>query len=85
MGKLISSETLSPTLRLSEQSDGYWLWDETRSMNLSMRAKSGVAALVEALSYYQERLSKVEKEHRELSHKVDAFVAQFVEDADERF
>ncbi len=40
----------------------YWLYDTTRGMNLSMRAKTEQAAFIEALMYYQKRLSKVEGE-----------------------
>lgn len=32
--------TLTKTLTLSECSDGFWLYDETRGMNLSMRART---------------------------------------------
>jgi hypothetical protein len=78
--KPISHVELSPTLSLSESHDGFWLYDKTRSMNLSMRAKSAQAAFVDALSYYQERLQHVEKEHATLKGKVDAFVGQFCED-----
>ena len=56
MSKVISNTKLSNTLDLSECKDGWWLWDQTRGMNLAMRAKSRDAAFVEALSYYQERL-----------------------------
>lgn len=79
---------LSPTLGLSEYTNprngsfGFWLYDKTRGMNLSMRAKTERDALVEALSYYQEQLTKVEQAHLALTQKVDAFVVQFV-DADD--
>jgi len=82
MGKHISSNKLTETLTLSECSDGFWLYDETRGMNLSMRAKTPQDAFVECISYYQGRLSEVENEHRKLTAKVDAFVSQFVEGED---
>ena len=82
MGKQISSTELSPTLTLSECTDGFWLWDETRGMNLSMKAKTAQAAFVECIGYYQDRLTRVETDHRELSAKVDAFVGQFARDDD---
>lgn len=75
---------LSDTLGLCEYTSprngnfGFWLYDRTRGMNLSMRAKSERDAFVAALHYYQERLTSVEKEHAYLKAKVDAFVAQFV-------
>lgn len=82
MGKLISGTTLSDTLVMSECTDGYWLWDRTRQMNLSVKAKSSTEALVEALGYYQKRLATVEQEHCALKAKVDVFVSQFVEATD---
>lgn len=79
MGKHISSIGLTETLTLSEFSDGFWLYDNTRRMNLSMRAKTPQDAFVECISYYQKRLADVESAHRELMAKVDVFVEQFVE------
>lgn len=78
----ISHINLTPTLGLSECHDGYWLYDKTRGINLSMRAKTPTDAFVEALGYYQRRLADVERDHKALSTKVDAFVAQFADDAD---
>ncbi|MDF9778863.1 hypothetical protein [Pseudomonas baetica] len=79
MGKLINSTELTETLTLSECSDGFWLYDKTRGMNLSMRAKTTQDAFVECICYYQKRLTEVESDHRKLTAKVDAFVSQFVE------
>lgn len=61
---------------------GFWLYDETRGMNLAMRAKSEQDAFVEALEYYQERLKEVESNLHSLLTKVDAFVAQVADDPD---
>lgn len=76
-------EDLSETLNLCEYktggSLGFWLYDETRGMNLAMRAKTSTKAFVEALTYYQARLAKVESDYKSLSAKVDAFVAQVTE------
>lgn len=58
-------------------SEGFWLYDETRGMNLAMRAESERAAFVKALTYYQLRLATVESELQALTDKVDSFVAQF--------
>lgn len=75
---------LSETLVLSEFTfgcnHGFWLYDKTRGMNLSMQAKTETDAFVEALTYYQRRLAEVEKKHSELSKKVSAFVDQFTEE-----
>jgi hypothetical protein len=67
------------TLHLSECKDGFWLYDETRGMNLSMRAKTPEQAFTEALEYYQERLAEIESEHKILKNRVDSFISQFVE------
>ncbi len=61
---------------------GFWLYDETRGMNLAMRAKSEQDAFVEALTYYQERLKELETELHSLQTKVNAFVGQFADDSD---
>lgn len=72
---------LSETLTLCEYqspkngSFGFWLYDTTRGMNLSMRAKTSNDAFVEALTYYQDRLEAVESAHYILQTKLDAFVA----------
>lgn len=80
MAKVIASESLSNTIGLTQCADGWWLYDETRGMNLAMRAASRESALFKALEYYQNRLATVEAEHNALSQKVDAFVSQFIED-----
>jgi len=80
--KAISTEDLSKTLHLSECRDGFWLYDDTRGMNLAMRAKTKDEALVDALDYYQSRLKEVETEYKLLKDKVDSFVNQFNEDDD---
>lgn len=79
MTKTLSQETLSGTLTLTHCVDGFWLYDATRGMNLAIRAKTRDGAFLEALSYYQRRLSEVENAHKELRAQVDAFVGQFQE------
>lgn len=82
---------LSETLTLCEYQNpkngsfGFWLYDKTRGMNLSMRAKTSTDAFVEALTYYQRRLAEVEGAHRDLQAKVDGFLAQFADDEDWRY
>ena len=85
MSKAISSVLLSETLTITLCNDGYWLYDTTRGMNLSMHAKTEQAAFVEALTYYQERLGEVESNYKNLSIKVDAFVSQFVEEDNDNY
>ncbi len=78
--RAISCVELSDTLTISECHDGFWLYDKTRGMNLSMRAKTRDAAFVDALTYYQNRLKEVESSYECLQAKVDAFVDQFREE-----
>jgi hypothetical protein len=82
MGKAVHQIKLSATLHITECTDGWWLWDAVRGMNLSMKAKTSTDAFVEALTYYQRRLAEVERAHSSLKEKVDAFVAQFHDDED---
>ena len=83
MAKVISDIKLSETLQLTECNDGFWLYGDTRGMNLAIRAKSTTDALVEALTYYQERLKWVETQYNAVQAKVDAFVSQFVTEDDD--
>jgi hypothetical protein len=46
------SETLSIAEFSSGGAKGFWLYDKTRGMNISMRAKSETDALVDALEYH---------------------------------
>lgn len=52
-------------------------------MNLSTRAKTAEAALLEALEYYQGHLLKAEKTLTDITAKVDAFVEQFKDDEED--
>lgn len=85
----ISTVELSDTLDLhechptSERHGPWWLWDYTRGMHLSMGAATERAALVEALTYYQERLTKVEAAHKTLSKQVDDFIKTINETEEE--
>jgi hypothetical protein len=79
MGKPISAVKLSRTLSISELHDGFWLYDETQEMNLSMRAKTITDALVEALEYYQDELEEITDLYEGLKEKVNSFVKQVEE------
>lgn len=85
MSKVIRHEKLSPTLSISECNDGYWLYDDTRGMNLAMQAKTEQAAYVQALEYYQRRLQEVESNYKSLKSKVDHFVGQVADDDDDPY
>jgi len=73
---------LTDSLTMSECRDGYWLYDYTRGMNLSVKAKTQEDAFVEALTYYQRRTKKVEDELKKLSQSVSVFINS-VSDEDE--
>lgn len=79
MTKHISSSKPIETLTLSECTDGFWLYDHTREMNLSMRAKTPQDAYLECISYYQKRLMEMEHKYRKLSSVVDSFVSTLEE------
>ena len=75
----LPSETLSLCEHKSGRDKGFWLYDETRGMNLAVRANSENEAFVEALHYCQERLKDVEKKYTGLNEKVENFVSQFID------
>lgn len=77
MRKPIKNTVLTDSLTLSECHDGYWLYDKTRGMNLSMRALTPNDAFVETITYYQKRLKELESAHNCLQSRVNAFVDQF--------
>jgi hypothetical protein len=84
MANVKSYVKLSDTLFLTEDTNGhFWMWDQTRGMNVAMRAKSEREAFVKALSYYQNRLTEVETEHATLNTKVQSFLSQFQDDSGE--
>ena len=56
------------------EKQGFWLWDETRKMNLSMHAVSEQAAFVECIMYYQKRLSSIESIHFAMQSRLHAFM-----------
>lgn len=85
MGKYISTKKLTDTLSLSECTDGFWLHDKTRGMNISMRAKTEELAFTEALTYYQKRMLDIETKYKDLQTKVDSFLTQFIVEDEKGF
>jgi hypothetical protein len=85
----IASTYLTDTLTLSEchptadHRGPYWLYDKTRGMNLAMGANTREDALVEAIVYYQKRLSQVEADYKSLDEKVQGFLCQFAPEREE--
>ncbi len=75
---IFKNETI--TLSKDINKDEYWLYDTTRGMNLSMRAKTECNAFVEAILYYQKRLTKIEKEFSFLNSKVQDFITSLPEE-----
>lgn len=80
MAKVISHRMINESTTITECSDGWWLYDENRGMNLAMKAKSEVEALIEALEYYQRRSKKLDSDYKDLKSKVDLFVNQFIKE-----
>lgn len=74
MSKVIEHIEFDSTLSLTLCHNGWWLYDETRSMNLSMRAKTKEDAFFEALKYYQERCIELETDLKSITEKVDNFI-----------
>jgi hypothetical protein len=70
------------TLTLTKCRDGYWLFDTTRGMNLGIRADSEQIAFIQALEYYQKRLTGLEAAHKCLNDRVEEFVEQFTQNED---
>ena len=83
--KAISTTKLTDTLTLSEYKDGFWLHDKVAGMNLGMRCDTEEQAFVEALTYYQKRLTVSEERYTNLSGKVEKFISQFVTEDDHRY
>lgn len=82
MGKTIRNVFKTETLTLTECRDGYYLWDKVAGFNITIQAKSEQQALIEGIECYQRYYSKLQKEHKELSNKVDSFLCQFSRDDD---
>jgi hypothetical protein len=72
--KAIRSIKLTDTLTISECKDGYWLYDKTRKMNLSMRAKTEQDAYVDTITYYQKRCTEIEQKKKKLYDSVNNFI-----------
>ncbi len=72
--KAIRSIKLTDTLTISECKDGYWLYDKTRGMNLSMKAKTEQDAYVDAITYYQKRCAEIEQKKKKLYDSVNNFI-----------
>ena len=81
--KVIQCTRYDDTLNICECVDGWWLYDTTRGMNISMRAKTDQDCFFEALKYYQGRLKEKEEELKSLKGKVSQFVYQFVDEYEE--
>lgn len=80
MSKTISQLKIDDTLSLTECNDGFWLYDYTAGMNLSMKAKTKDEAFIAAIKYYQKRLLEYKSAYNSLKCKVDNFVNEFIPD-----
>lgn len=70
----------SITLSKHPEKEEFWLYDYGRGMNLAMNAKREQDAFVSALTYYQKRLTLVEKEFKTLQDKVNIFIEGVTEE-----
>ena len=77
--------TQSDSENIGKNNQGFWLYDETRGMNLAMRAETERDAFIDALEYYQNRLCEVESKYKNLNAGVVAFVEKFTDDEDLSF
>jgi hypothetical protein len=82
MGKPIRNVFKTETFTLTECTDGYFLWDQVRKINIAMYAKTEQSALIEGLLYYQRRCAEISKDYKELDAKVQLFFSQFNEEDD---
>ena len=72
--KAISVVDINKNTYIAECSDGFWLRDKARGMNLAIRAKNERSALIKALEYYQRRLPEVEAENKELKGHINGLL-----------
>ena len=71
------------TIQLTEDKTGFWLYDETRGMNLAIKAKTERAAFLQALDYYQDRTAELERQLKTLKNAADAFIAAVLPEDDD--
>ncbi len=72
--KVIKHIKLTDTLTISECKDGYWLYDKTRGINLSMRAKTEKDDYGDAITYYKKRCAEIEQKKKKLYDSVNNFI-----------
>ncbi len=77
MSKSLRKVFKNDTLSLYECNDGYYLYDYVLGMHISMRAKTEQDACIEALLYYQKKLTEVKTDYKILNDKVEGFLSQF--------
>lgn len=63
--------------------EGFWLYDKSRGMNITMKAKTEQEAFIKALTYYEKRLTEVETELESITNKVSNFINEFSNDDNE--
>ena len=82
MAKTIRNVFKIDTLSLVECNDGYYLYDTVVGMNIVMRAKTEQDACIEALFWYQKKLSGAKLDYKILNDKVESFLSQFDREED---
>ncbi|GAA4649069.1 hypothetical protein GCM10023116_13430 [Kistimonas scapharcae] len=68
-------------MHITECTDGFWLYDEDRGRNLAMGAVSEREAMVEALRYYQQRVTALQTSNKRLRQHLIA-IAEIIEQED---
>ena len=82
MAKAIRNVFKIDTLSLVECNVGYYLYDTVVGMNIVMRAKTEQDACIEALLWYQKKLSGAKLDYKILNDKVESFLSQFDREED---
>ncbi len=62
------------SISLTEVKGKYWLYDDVLGMNLAMKKETEKEALIEALSYYQNRLQEIQASYFGLKSRVESFM-----------
>lgn len=74
-------ETIFKTnkISLTKCPDGFWLYDYVLGLNISMRAKTEIDAMIEGLTYYQKNLESTKDKLKTIEKKVSNFISLFKE------
>lgn len=77
MAKFIRNVFKNEHQCMTECADGFWIYDYSWQMNIVTSEKTEQAAFIAALSFYQKAFDESKNKYKDLSGKVDSFLAQF--------